>query len=334
MALTKADFHYELPSRLIARTPLETRTASRLLVVGSESNEHRTFRDLVEYLRPDDTLVVNDSKVIKARLHATKDSGGKAEILIERIDTEREALCQVRVTKPLKPNRFLLCEDRQIDVVAREGEFYRLRFDSPVLQFLEDYGAVPLPPYIRRQPREHDEARYQTVYARHPGAVAAPTAGLHFDVAFLDVIAALGVAVCQVTLHVGAGTFQPVREQSIANHVMHEERYEIPHATIERLTAAPGRVIAVGTTVVRALETWAQSGERCGASKLFIVPGFDFKVVDALVTNFHLPESTLLMLVSAFAGRERILTAYREAVDKKYRFYSYGDAMFMERMDV
>ncbi len=334
MTLAKSDFDYSLPSKLIARKPLQHRTDSRLMVVGSQSNEHRQFSDLIDYLRKDDVLVVNDSMVIKARLRAVKDSGGKAEILVERIESETEALCQVGVSKPLIADRTLDCQGQTISVVAREGEFYRLRFDRPVLAFLEEFGAVPLPRYMRRRAHESDEHRYQTVYAKNPGAVAAPTAGLHFDDEFLARIQEKGVEICRVTLHVGAGTFQPVRVDDLSQHIMHQERYEIPDETIERLSNKPPRVVAVGTTVVRTLESWAQTKQTSGETELFITPGFEFQVVDALVTNFHLPESTLLMLVSAFRGREQVLAAYEEAVKEQYRFYSYGDAMFMERADV
>ena len=304
------------------------------MVLGESGCEHRRFKDLIEYLQPGDVMVVNDSKVIKARLRAVKDSGGKAEILVERIDSVTEALCQVAVSKPLKSNRTLDCFGQTVMVVAREGELYRLRFDRPVLEFLDEFGSVPLPPYIRRKPRMSDEQRYQTVYADKPGAVAAPTAGLHFDDGFLAQINEKGVEICRVTLHVGAGTFQPVRVNDLSKHVMHQERFEIPAETVSRLSNSSSRVIAIGTTVVRTLESWAQNGLTSGETDLFITPGFKFQVVDALVTNFHLPESTLLMLVSAFYGREPTLAAYEEAVRQEYRFYSYGDAMFVERADV
>ena len=332
-SLIKSDFSYELPPHLIANAPTARRTDSRLMVIGSDSNDHRRFEDLLEYLVPGDVLVINDSKVIKARLNATKDTGGKVSILVERVTSEHEALCQVRSSKPLKPERTLTCEDQTIHIVGREGEFYRLRFDYPVITFLSQHGEVPLPHYIERgKPSDRlDEQRYQTVYASKQGAVAAPTAGLHFDDAFLKQIAAKGIDICRVTLHVGAGTFQPVRVSNIADHVMHYERYEIPETTLNRLIARSSRVVAVGTTVVRTLESWAQTKQSAGETNLFITPGFKFQVVDALVTNFHLPESTLLMLVSAFKGRERMLAAYEEAVREEYRFFSYGDAMFMDR---
>ncbi len=335
MTLTKSDFSYELPSHLIARQPTTARTASRLLVIGKQGNEHRVFRDLVDYLRPDDLLVVNDSEVVKARLHAVKDSGGRADLLVERIESEFEALCQVRVTKPLKPKRSLFCSGHTITVVAREGGFYRLQFEHPVIDFLEAFGSVPLPPYIRRDATAQDERRYQTVYASEPGAIAAPTAGLHFDEELLARIEAKGVRICRITLHVGAGTFQPVRQEDLSKHLMHQERYEIPAATLRCLEeSSKRRIVSVGTTVVRTLETWAQTNAPIGETNLFIKPGFKFKVVDALITNFHLPESTLLMLVAAFIGRQRVLDAYKEAVAMQYRFFSYGDAMYLERRDV
>lgn len=304
------------------------------MVLRKTGYQHRSFSDLIDYLRPGDVMVINDSKVIKARLHAVKDSGGKAEILVERVESEIEALCQVGVSKPLKSDRTLDCSGQTLKVVSREGEFYRLRFDRPVFEFLETFGSVPLPPYMRRRAHENDEQRYQTVYASKPGAVAAPTAGLHFDDEFLAQIEAMGVEILRVTLHVGAGTFQPVRVNELSEHVMHQERFEIPATTIDRLKGKPQRVVAVGTTVVRTLESWAQNNATSGETNLFITPGFKFQVVDALITNFHLPESTLLMLVSAFSGRDRILAAYEEAVRQEYRFYSYGDAMFLERADV
>lgn len=334
MSLKKSDFNYSLPSHLIARTPTKKRTESRLMVVGADANRHLRFKNLPELLRSDDTLVVNNTKVIKARLLAKKDSGGRAEILVERIDSEYNALCQVAVSKPLKPNRSLICFNHEIQVLERIGEFYLLRFDLPVLEFLEDYGATPLPPYIGRGAKKVDELRYQTVYAEEPGAVAAPTAGLHFDAELLSNVKSMGIAVETLTLHVGAGTFQPVREKDLSDHVMHQERFAIPSSTIERLRNPPGRVIAVGTTVVRTLETWAHTGSESGETDLFITPGFKFKAVDALITNLHLPESTLIMLVSAFCGRERTLNAYQEAIDNAYRFFSYGDAMFVEKTHV
>ena len=285
----------------------------------------------MDLLGAEDVLVVNDSRVIKARLVARKDSGGQAEILVERIDSGSRAICQVRVSKALKPGRFLELGEHRIDVVERVGEFYLLDFNAPVVEFLDAHGQVPLPPYIDRNAQTEDEERYQTVYARKPGAVAAPTAGLHFDEDLLGRLRAKGVGVVPLTLHVGAGTFQPVRQEDLSRHRMHEERYAVPPTSRQAIDACRGRVVAVGTTVVRALESAAATGCDRGETRLFITPGYAFCAVDALVTNFHLPESTLLMLVSAFAGVERVRRAYLEAVRQRYRFFSYGDAMFCER---
>ncbi len=331
--MRRSDFSFDLPGSLIAERPLAVRSASRLLVLADDSVRHRQFAELVDLLRPGDLLVVNDSRVIKARLVARKDSGGRAEVLVERVLDGNRALCQVHVSKPLKPNRCLYDGEHRIDVVRRQGEFYLLDFNVPVVDYLERHGDVPLPPYIQRPPEAADEERYQTVYASAPGAVAAPTAGLHFDDELLGRVRDKGVAVTPVTLHVGAGTFQPVREEDLHRHRMHAERYAIPPATRRAVDGCAGRVVAVGTTVVRALESAASSSRDCGETSLFIVPGYRFRAVDALVTNFHLPESTLLMLVSAFAGIERVRRAYEEAVRRRYRFFSYGDAMFCERDD-
>ena len=329
--MRRTDFRFDLPDSLIAQRPLESRSASRLLALVGDSVRHCRFDDLADLLDPDDLLVVNDSRVIKAWLMAQKDSGGRAEVLVERIVDANRALCQVRVSKPLKPNRCLFHDGHRIDVVDRDGEFYLLDFNVPVAEYLDAHGEVPLPPYIERSPDAKDEDRYQTVYAAVPGAVAAPTAGLHFDEDLLDLLRAKGVGVASVTLHVGAGTFQPVREDDLSRHAMHAERYAIPKATRAAIDDCDGRVVAVGTTVVRTLESAAATGNDCGETRLFIMPGYRFRVVDALVTNFHLPESTLLMLVSAFAGVEPVRRAYEEAVRRRYRFFSYGDAMFCER---
>jgi S-adenosylmethionine:tRNA ribosyltransferase-isomerase len=292
---------------------------------------------------------------VKARLQAVKDSGGTAEILLERVllpsdghvsASSSEALCQVRVSKPLKAGRFLLVDGAQIDCMGRQGEFYHLRFPEPVFDFLQRYGELPLPPYIQRDgesapdDRVFDEERYQTVFSRNLGAVAAPTAGLHFSEAFLEELQTQGIEIGHVTLHVGAGTFQPVRREDLSTHVMHEEHYEIQPdvvAQIQKTRAAGGRVIAVGTTVIRTLEAAAADGDLTagtGSTRLFITPGYSFQVVDALVTNFHLPKSTLMMLVCAFGGFEPVMRAYAEAVKEGYRFFSYGDAMFIERVHV
>ena len=327
----RSDFAFELPPELIAQEPRRQRSASRLLVLRGAGITHRKFEELPELLAPGDLLVVNDTRVIKARLHGVKDSGGRAEILVERIEDDRQALCQVRSSKPLKPGRRVQVVDASLRVLARRGEFYLLEFPEGVATVLERHGHVPLPPYIERMDDEADAERYQTVFARHAGAVAAPTAGLHFDENVLGAVRDRGVDVAAVTLHVGAGTFQPMRAENVSEHRMHSERYRIPAATRERIDACQGRVVAVGTTVVRTLESAAASGADSGETRLFITPGFRFRVVDALITNFHLPESTLLMLVSAFAGIEPVRQAYAEAVAERYRFFSYGDAMFCTR---
>ena len=331
--MRRSDFRFDLPESLIAQHPLDRRSASRLLALSGDSVRHGQFDDLSDLLDPDDLLVVNDSRVIKARVIARKDSGGRAEVLVERIQGESRALCQVHVSKPLKPGRCLYQGEHRIDVVRREGEFYLLDFNAPVVEYLDVHGDVPLPPYIDRPPAASDDDRYQTVYAAVPGAVAAPTAGLHFDEDLLDRLRAKGVGIASVTLHVGAGTFQPVREDDLSRHRMHAERYAVPRATRQVLDECDGRVVAVGTTVVRTLESAAATGNDCGETRLFITPGYRFRAVDALVTNFHLPQSTLLVLVSAFAGVETIRRAYEEAVQRRYRFFSYGDAMFCERND-
>ena len=331
--MLRTDFAYELPPELIARTPLPERTASRLLAVGSTA-QHLQFDDIEGLLEPGDVLVLNDTRVIKARLRGEKDSGGAAEVLIERVLDAHRALCQVRVSKPLKPGRSLHFGDCSAEVVARDGMFYELRFGQEVLDVLDRVGEVPLPPYMERAPEAADEARYQTVFANQPGAVAAPTAGLHFDEALLKRIEARGVRIVTITLHVGAGTFLPVRVDNLAEHRMHHEVYAVSEEAAEAINSAPGRVVAVGTTVVRTLEASASDGRvqpGQGETDLFITPGYRYQIVDALVTNFHLPESTLLMLVCAFSGYEAVMSAYREAVRERYRFFSYGDAMFLER---
>jgi S-adenosylmethionine:tRNA ribosyltransferase-isomerase len=333
------DFDYVLPEHLIAQVPPPERGGSRLLCVGPHGRRHETFASFPDQLRAGDLLVVNDTRVIKARLMARKDSGGQAEILVERIEADDLALCQVRVSKPLKAGRTLTVGDRAIGVVERVGEFYRLAFPGPVLDVLEEAGSVPLPVYIDRCPATEDEERYQTVYASRPGAVAAPTAGLHFSAAMLEALPERGVDLARVTLHVGAGTFQPVRVNDVRQHRMHAERYEITDeaaTAVARCRERGGRVVAVGTTVVRTLESAPAPGGQVlagqGDTDLFITPGFRFSVVDALLTNFHLPRSTLVMLVCAFGGFDRVMAAYRDAVAESYRFFSYGDAMFLERM--
>lgn len=340
----RQDFDYELPEVLIAQHPAATRDGSRLLVVEDEGQRDLQFADLPSLLRRGDLLVVNDTRVLKARLEARKDSGGRAEILLERILDERTALCQVRVSKPLKAGRTLEVGAYQIESIGREGPFYELRFDAPVLDVLEAEGSVPLPPYIVRDqetgPDAVDEERYQTVWSAEPGAVAAPTAGLHFTESLLAELEDRGVRRVPLTLHVGAGTFQPVRASDLSEHQMHTERYHIDEAcvqAVEDTRAAGGRVVAVGTTAVRALESAASIDGRLhpgpGETALFITPGYRFSVVDALITNFHLPQSTLLMLVTAFAGFEQVMAGYRHAVAARYRFFSYGDAMFLSRQD-
>ncbi len=335
-----SDFHFELPESLIARYPLATRSASRLLCLDRETGEvaHCRFTDILHFLRPGDLLVFNDTRVIPARLFGVKATGGKVEVLVERLTGERDALVHMRASKALKPEQTVTLEDgSRILVTGREGDLYRIRLegDDSLLAVLHRSGHMPLPPYMDRPDESLDQERYQTVYARKEGAVAAPTAGLHFDEELLSALKDRGVEQTFVTLHVGAGTFQPVRVESVAEHRMHSEYLEVSEEAVEtvnRVRAAGGRVIAVGTTSVRALESAAADGELRpfqGETDIFIYPGYRFRCVDELITNFHLPESTLLMLVSALAGREQIMRAYRAAVDEAYRFFSYGDAMYI-----
>ena len=333
-----ADFDFDLPDELIAQLPPAVRGGSRLLHVETTGALHdRWFRDLPTLLRADDLLVMNDTRVIKARLFGQKDSGGKVELLVERVTSEYEALAFIRASHAPRPGSTIsLADDLAAEVLARQDDLTQLRFQRPVLQVLDQLGQLPLPPYITHTPTADDEARYQTIYANEPGAVAAPTAGLHFDDAMLDALHAQGVRTARLTLHVGAGTFQPVREDSLADHKMHTERYTIPPATVDAIRdtrARGGRIVAVGTTSLRALEAAAQSGTLHAGSNetdIFITPGYRFKVVDALITNFHLPKSPLLMLVAAFAGFDSIRAAYAHAIAERYRFFSYGDAMFLE----
>ena len=339
--MKKSDFHYALPPELIAQAPLPRRSASRLLSVppGDLPFEDLQVTDLPDLLRAGDLLVFNDTRVIPARLHGQKATGGRVEIMVERLQPGNEALAQLGVSKPPKPgSRIELDAGGAAQVLGREGEFWRLRFDveGTLADWLQQAGQLPLPPYIRRTPGADDAERYQTVFAREAGAVAAPTAGLHFDEPLLDALRARGVAMGQVTLHVGAGTFQPVRVEDLREHRMHSEWLNVGARLVEQVRdtrAAGGRVVAVGTTVVRALES--ATGEDgtlhpfSGETRLFILPGYRIRSVDALLTNFHLPESTLLMMGSAFAGKDRMLAAYDHAIRERYRFFSYGDAMLI-----
>jgi S-adenosylmethionine:tRNA ribosyltransferase-isomerase len=339
--MQRNDFHYELPAELIATHPAGARSSSRLLCLDPVADylEDRRFADIPELLEPGDLLVFNDTRVIPARLFGTKSTGGRVEVLIERITGANTASAHVRASKsPRDGTQLLLDGDVSARIVGREGELYQVEFSGcrNVLELLETIGHMPLPPYIRRDDGQEDRHRYQTIYARVPGAVAAPTAGLHFDDAVMDRLGQRGVETAFVTLHVGAGTFQPVRVDNIEEHVMHHEYFEVDADVCRKIseTRRRGRrVVAVGTTVVRSLESASQSGEIVpsrGETSLFITPGYRFRCVDALLTNFHLPESTLLMLVCAFAGQQRVMAAYRHAIRAGYRFYSYGDAMFIK----
>ena len=331
-------YDYELPDELIAKYPNAERSASRLLMLsGNGTIEHGQFIDLVGRVSSNDLLVFNDTKVIPARILGHKVSGAKVEVLVERILDERECLAHVKVNRALKSSaEILVGETGRIQVLGREENLYRLAVSEPWLDFLAQYGHVPLPPYLNRQDEAEDQQRYQTVYAKNPGAVAAPTAGLHFDDAILQDLADKGVDTGFVTLHVGAGTFQPIRGDDASQHKMHNERYRVSEELVQKVAACKargGRVIAVGTTTVRTLEAATRDGSlhaESGDTEIFIYPGYLFKTVDALLTNFHLPKSTLLLLVSAMAGRDNILRAYREAVAESYRFFSYGDAMFID----
>ena len=335
------DFSFELPDELIARYPMAERSASRLLSLDGETGQlgHHVFKDLLQMLEPGDLLVFNNTRVIPARLFGEKDSGGKLEALIERITGEHEALAHVRSSRSPKPGSRIQLGGVDVEVLEREGALFRLKFldERPLLNILEAVGHMPLPPYMEREDAEEDRERYQTVYAEKPGAVAAPTAGLHFDEPLLAALKDKGIRFAFVTLHVGAGTFQPVKVDNIHEHEMHAEYIEVSAEVVEavKATRAAGkRVVAVGTTSVRSLESASAAGTIApfyGESRIFIYPGYCFRSVDAIVTNFHLPESTLIMLVSAFAGREHTLAAYAEAIRQRYRFYSYGDAMFLSR---
>jgi len=352
------EFDFVLPEALIAQHPPEQRGGSRLLHVHDGALEDSRFSQLIQNVNDGDVMVLNDTRVIRARLFGIKRSGGKIEVMVERVLNEHEVLAQVRASKsPVTGSYLLLATDGSprsggdtpgvplagtglsVEVLGRAGEFYHLRFcsEEPVLELLERYGRLPLPPYITHAAEEEDESRYQTVFAREAGAVAAPTAGLHFDDAMLQALRDKGVEIVYVTLHVGAGTFQPVRAELVSEHVMHSECYEIPQLTVDAIEAAHAagaRVFAVGTTSLRALESSAANGALkagAGETRIFITPGYRFRVVDVLLTNFHLPKSTLLMLVSAFGGMDDLRAAYLHAVEQQYRFFSYGDAMLIER---
>ena len=336
-----SDFDYSLPDELIAQQPPAERTASRLLQLDGTSGELRDgrFSELPALLRDGDLLVFNNTRVMPARLHGQKGTGGQVEVLIERVLAPNRALAHVRASKSPKPGSVIRVGASELQMVGREGSLFDLCLPEGegFHALMEAHGHMPLPPYIEREDDAQDEQRYQTVYARHTGAVAAPTAGLHFDQAMLDKLDAMGVQRAEVTLHVGAGTFQPVRVQNLDEHEMHSEWLEVSEQVCEQVAqtrARGGRVVAVGTTSVRSLETAAAGGQLkpyVGDTRLFIRPGYQYKVVDCLLTNFHLPQSTLLMLVSAFAGYENVMRAYRHAVEQRYRFFSYGDAMFLTR---
>ena len=344
--LTVDDFDFPLPPELIAQHPAPERSGSRLLHVCGQQLKDRNFADLPSQLRAGDLLVFNDTRVIKARFFGQKESGGQVEVLLERIVDDQHAIAQVRASKSPKPGtRLKLADAFEVVVTGRagaSGEFFALETvdRGNLWELAEAYGKLPLPPYIEHPAEGADETRYQTVYAREPGAVAAPTAGLHFDEAMLEKLRQQGINTAFLTLHVGAGTYQPVRVDKIAEHKMHSERYEIPLATVEAIAAtraAGGRVIAVGTTSLRSLESAGNTDGtvKSGAAEtaIFITPGYRFKVVDRLITNFHLPKSTLLMLVSAFAGYDNMRAAYAHAVAERYRFFSYGDAMLLEKLN-
>jgi len=333
-----SDFDFDLPQELIAQVPLPERSASRLLHVDGNQFIDRAFADIVDQLQPGDLLVFNDTRVLKARFFGVKATGGKVEVLVERVLDNRTVHAQVRASKSPQPGSTIRLADAfNVVVGERAGEFYTLLFPADVFDLIEAHGRLPLPPYIEHAADEFDEKRYQTVYAKQPGAVAAPTAGLHFDQPLLNRLRDKGVNFAYVTLHVGAGTFQPVRTENLAEHKMHSEWYTISQETVDAVRAAKaaGRnVVAVGTTSMRALESASQSGELQAGSAdtaLFITPGYAFKTVDRLITNFHLPKSTLLMLVSAFAGYDEIRAAYAHAIKNRYRFFSYGDAMLLTR---
>jgi S-adenosylmethionine:tRNA ribosyltransferase-isomerase len=331
-----SDFDFDLPPERIAQLPLPDRSASRLLQLDGDQITDRRFADIVDQLQPGDLLVMNNTRVLKARFFGVKETGGQVEVLVERVLDNRTVLAQVRASKSPKPgNRIRLADAFDVTTGERAGEFFTLHFEGDVFELIEAHGRLPLPPYIEHNADEFDEQRYQTVYSKEPGAVAAPTAGLHFDQPLLDRLRDKGIQFAYVTLHVGAGTFHPVRVDDLSVHQMHSEWYTIPQATVDAVRAAraAGRdVVAVGTTSLRALESASQSGMLAAGSDdtaLFITPGYTFKTVTRLITNFHLPKSTLMMLVSAFAGYEEIRKAYQHAIANEYRFFSYGDAMLL-----
>ncbi|WP_158769122.1 tRNA preQ1(34) S-adenosylmethionine ribosyltransferase-isomerase QueA [Paraglaciecola sp. L1A13] len=340
-----SEFQFDLPETLIARYPTKERTASRLMHLSVDGLEHLQFTDVIDLINPGDLLIFNNTRVIPARLLGQKASGGKVEVLIERIIDEHHVLAHVRASKsPKEGTRLLLEGSVEMEMVGRQDALFELKLlnPEPILEILEQYGHMPLPPYIDRPDEESDKERYQTVYNQKPGAVAAPTAGLHFDEGILKQLKDKGVNSEFVTLHVGAGTFQPVRVDNILEHKMHSEYAEVPESVISAIAqtkAAGKRVIAVGTTSVRSLESAAQAAVKNGTelapffsdTDIFIYPGYKFQLIDAMLTNFHLSESTLIMLVSAFAGKENVMDAYQQAIDRKYRFFSYGDAMFIEK---
>jgi S-adenosylmethionine:tRNA ribosyltransferase-isomerase len=336
--MKKSDFNYFLPENLIAQVPLPQRTASRLLMLNRQTGDIQDgqFTDFIDLISPNDLLVLNNTKVIAARLFGAKSTGGKIEILIERVLNDKQALAHIRSSKSPKAGAIIaLDKDYSCEVLGREDDLFHVSFngEKSVLDILAEIGHIPLPPYIQRADEESDLTRYQTVFAAQSGAVAAPTAGLHFDEDVLEKIAAKGIERAFVTLHVGSGTFQPVRVENLSEHLMHKEYFSVSQETVDAVNATRkrgGRVIAIGTTAVRALESASRSGileASSGDTNLFIVPGYEFKSVDAMLTNFHLPESTLLMLVSAFSTYDDVMSAYQHAIEKQYRFFSYGDAM-------
>jgi S-adenosylmethionine:tRNA ribosyltransferase-isomerase len=339
--MQRTDFSFQLPEELIAKYPLAQRSKSRLLQLDGNTGQisHSAFENILQLVVPGDLIIFNDTRVVPARMHAVKESGGKAEILVERLLSDNEALVHINASNKTRPGTKLYIGEHLVEVLGREDQFYLIRSTSALKEVMDALGEMPLPPYIDRAQEEDDKDRYQTVYAKQDGAVAAPTAGLHFTDDLIAELQQQGVNTAFVTLHVGAGTFQPVRVDDIKTHQMHSEWYEVSQQTIDAILAtkaAGKRVIAVGTTSLRTLESIALNDqlEACtGDTDIFIYPGFEFKMVDCLITNFHLPESTLMMLVSAFSGKDNIMNAYEQAIAERYRFFSYGDAMFLTRKD-